>query len=166
MLYPIELRARAHILMLFVSIWGRYFGTIGNMNETLYLQFAPRLAKDVAKVKAALTEKGLPYRDLEGSPKDYSLVLFCLDMDSTEDEIYESAPWLKEQFDYSSLKGLRLMPFLLYHSSEGDIEDQVEENLAETIEAVFSGEFKPYGFDLDSPTPLGEFDTVLHNYEE
>ena len=166
MLYPIELRARAHILMLFVSIWGRHLGKIGSMNETLYLQFSSRLAKDVAKVKAAFEEKGLIHQDLKGAPKDYSLVLFCLDMDSTEEEIYASAPWLKEQFDYSSLKGLRLMPFLLYHSGKGDIEDQVEENLAETIEAVFSGEFKPYGFDLDSSAPLSEFDTVLHNYEE
>ena len=136
------------------------------MSEILYLNYPPRLSDKVAQVKAAFQKEGIPFEDLVSEPKDYSLVLLFLDMDSSEEEIYAAAPWLKQQFDYSSLKALRLMPFLLYRSSEGDIEEQVDDNVADTIEAVFSGEFKPYGFDLDSPTPLREFGTVLHNYEE
>lgn len=166
MLYPIELRARAtYFARLHLGNKARSAYNFG-MSETLYLSYPKRLSAEVSLVKEAFAAKGLSYADLSGSPKDYTLVLLFLNMRSTEEEIYETAPWLQEQFEYSSLKALRLMPFLLYRSSEGDIEDQVEENLAETIESVFSGEFKPYGFDLDSPTPLGEFDTVLHNYEE
>ena len=116
-------------------------------------------------VKASFAESGYPYQDLH-TPIDGSLVLLFLDMDSNPEEIYESAPWLKEQFEYSSFKALRLMPFLLYRSNLGSVEDQVEEHLADTLEEVLSGEFKPYGYDLDAENPLEEFPSVLENYEE
>ena len=114
----------------------------------------------------SLARKGYAIRALSGTPEDGSLVLLMLDMGSSEEEIFSTAPWLKEQFDYSSFKALRLMPFLVYRSSEGDIEQQVEDHLADTLEAVISGEFKPYGYDLDAQDPLLEFPSVLETYEE
>ena len=135
------------------------------MPETMYLCFPKRLEAQVALVKASFAESGYPYQDLD-TPTDGSLVLLFLDMDSSPEEIYESAPWLKEQFEYSSFKALRLMPFLLYRSNLGSVEDQVEEHLADTLEEVLSGEFKPYGYDLDAENPLEEFPSVLENYEE
>jgi hypothetical protein len=135
------------------------------MSETLYLSYPPRLASLVASVKASFDKAGYVYQDLD-QPEDGALVLLFLDMESTPEEIYASALWLKEQFDYSSFKALRLMPFLLYRSSLGDVEEQVDEHLADTLEEVISGEFKPYGYDLDDENPLREFASVLENYEE
>lgn len=135
------------------------------MSETLYLSYPPRLSPIVASVKASFDKAGYAYQDLD-QPEDGSLVLLFLDMESTPEEIYASAPWLKEQFDYSSFKALRLMPFLLYRSCLGDVEEQVDEHLADTLEEVISGEFKPYGYDLDDENPLREFESVLENYEE
>ena len=136
------------------------------MFETLFLSYSKRLEPTASIAIAALKEKGYATELLSGSPKDGSLVLLFLDMESTEGEIYAAAPWLKEQFEYSSLLALRLMPFLLYRSSKGSVEDQVEESLADTLESVISGEFKPYGFDLDAKEPLAEFESVLEGYEE
>ena len=136
------------------------------MSEILYLSYSPRQKALGETVFAALKGRGYDVNELQGAPKDGSLVMLLLDMKSSEDEFFASAPWLKEQFDYSSLRALRLMPFLVYRSSEGDIEEQVEENLADTLEAVISGEFKPYGYDLDAIDPLKEFASVLENYEE
>lgn len=136
------------------------------MTETFYLHFPSRLSETAKTVHNALKDASYDVEALQGAPNDGSLVLFLLDLDCDEEEIYASAPWLKEQFAYSSLKALRLMPFLVYHSGEGDIESLVEERLAETIEAVFSGEFKPFGYDLDAEKPLAEFPSVLESYEE
>ena len=132
----------------------------------MYLSFLPR-QKDVAEsILLSLRSAGYDAKPLLGEPQDKSLVMLLLDMDTKEDELFGSNPWLQAQFEYSSLKALRLMPFLVYRSSLGSVEDQVEENLSDTMEAVISGEFKPYGFDLDSPNPLQEFASVLETYEE
>ena len=58
------------------------------------------------------------------------------------------------------------MPFLIFASSKGSIEDQVEDGFAEVLEEVVSGEFKPYGYDVDAEDPLLEFASVLETYEE
>lgn len=139
---------------------------IVSMSEHFYLSFSPRQSKLGETVLASLSSQGYSVSRLLGSPNDGSLVLLLLDMDCSEEELYASAPWLKEQFTYSSLRALRLMPFLVYRSSLGDIEEQVEEHLADTLEAVISGEFKPYGYDLDAIDPLKEFPGVLETYEE
>lgn len=136
------------------------------MNETLYLSYPPRLSGTIARIKEELLQRGHWSKDVEEDKLEGSLVLLFLDMDSSVEEIYASAPWLKKQFDYSSLKALRLMPFLLYRSSLGSVEDQFEEHLSETVEEVLSGEFKPYGYDLDAADPWEEFESVLENYEE
>ena len=136
------------------------------MNEILYLSYPARMEGHADKVCADLTNKGFRVERLLGQPHDGSLVLLLLDMASKSEEIFASAPWLKEQFDYSSFKALRLMPFLLYSSSLGSVEDQVEERLSDTLEEVVSGEFKPYGYDLDADDPLLEFPSVLETYEE
>lgn len=136
------------------------------MSESLQFVFSPRQRPLGEAIVLALARKGYAIRALSGTPEDGSLVLLMLDMGSSKEEIFSTAPWLKEQFDYSSFKALRLMPFLVYRSSEGDIEQQVEDHLADTLEAVISGEFKPYGYDLDAQDPLLEFPSVLETYEE
>ena len=141
-------------------------GIIVGMNETLYLSYPKRLLPLAQILTKELSKRGYHAEKAPQEPLDGSLVLLLLDMESKEEEIFASAPWLKKQFDYSSLKALRLMPFLFYRSSLGCVDEQVEENLGETLEAVISGEFKPYGFDLDASDPLAEFPSVLETYEE
>ena len=136
------------------------------MNETLYLSYSQRLLPLAELLTKELSKRGYHVEEAPLEPIDGSLVLLLLDMESKEEEIFASAPWLKKQFDYSSLKALRLMPFLFYRSSLGSVDEQVEDSLGETLEAVISGEFKPYGFDLDASDPLAEFPSVLEAYEE
>lgn len=135
-------------------------------HETLYLTYPKRLEVIALKARQALERLSFPCKKLEGAPKDGSLVLVMLDLDSREEEIYSFAPWLKEQFAYSSFKALRVMPFLFYHGQQGDIEEAFDERLSETMESVFSGEFKPFGYDLDAENPLREFPSVYETYEE
>jgi len=136
------------------------------MTESLYLSIPSRLEEDSRIVCDAFKKERIPYEILRSTPEDGTLVLLFLDMESTPEEIYSCAPWIKEQFDYSSFKALRLMPFLIYHSSKGSVEDQVENGLSDTLEEVMSGEFKPFGFDLDAKHPLEEFPSVYETYSE
>ncbi len=161
MLYPIELRARVAIVYPHEGKEDRMLGM-----ETLYLASTARLELLGETLLTALKGKGYEATPLKGEPKDGSLILLLLDMETTEEELYEDLPWLKEQFEYSSYKALRLMPFLFYHSNLGDIEEQFEKYLSDTVEEVLSGEFKPYGYDLDDEDPLKEFPSVLSSYEE
>ena len=136
------------------------------MHETLFLSYPPRMQEKADLLSPLLQKKGYPTAMTDPGNLEGNLVLLFFDMDSTPEEIYDCSPWLKEQFDYSSLKALRLMPFLFYESSKGSVEEQVDEYLADTLEEVISGEFKPYGFDLDAEDPLLEFDSVYETYEE
>ena len=136
------------------------------MKETLYLSYSPRLSGIASIVEKGLTNLGHHVEKANGTNYEGKLVLLLLDLDSSAEEIFSSAPFLKEQFDYSSFRAMRLMPFLVYHGNDGDIEEMVEGGLADTLEEVISGEFKPYGFDLDTENPLAEFESVLENYEE
>ena len=46
-----------------------------------------------------------------------------------------------------------------------NIDDLFEEGLGEVYEELFSGEFKPYGWDLDDENTIQEFERVLEeNY--
>ena len=136
------------------------------MTELLFLSIPSRLEGQAQAVLDAFKKEGIPFEILNTTPKDGSLVLLFLDMDSTPEEIYRSAPWIKDQFTYSSFKALRLMPFLMYRSGEGSVEEQVENGLSDTLEKVMSGEFKPFGFDLDAKHPLEEFPSVYETYSE
>ena len=100
------------------------------------------------------------------SPKEGSVHILLLDSKTSPDELYQDIPWLKEQFDYSSLRGFRLMPFLVFDSREEDVENLDGQPIEETLEEVISGEFKPYGYDKAKENPLEEFLSVLEEYDE
>lgn len=100
------------------------------------------------------------------SPSERAVNILVLDIDTTSEELFEDLPWLKEQFDYSSLRGFRLMPVLVFDSRKDDVENLGDKPIATTLEEVISGEFKPYGYDLAKKNPLEEFLSVLEGYEE
>lgn len=81
-------------------------------------------------------------------------------------ELLSSLGFLRRQKEFSSIPYLKIMPVFLYHSSKEDPETAFEGNAGEVYESIFSGEFKPYGWDLDSQNPEAEFDRVLKSYLE
>jgi hypothetical protein len=96
------------------------------------------------------------------NPEGVILFLF----DSNSKDIIHFFPWMREQNRNSTLPYLKILPIFFYHGKDIDPEAYFEETIQEVYEEIFSGEFKPFGFDLDSINPLMEFDTILDNYQE
>ncbi len=95
-----------------------------------------------------------------------SLILLVFGIDAKKKNYLEEFPWLKEQLERSSIKRFKVMPILVYHSASSDPESLFDGELGNFYESIFSGEFKPYGWDLDSDSPEKEFERVLEQYLE
>ena len=95
-----------------------------------------------------------------------ALTAIILSNDTTLEGLFQAAPWLKEQFEYCSYPHLKLMPIFVYASSKEDPEVAFEGPVGELYEELMSGEFKPFGFDLDAKNPLEEFPRILEEYSE
>ena len=135
------------------------------MNDPILL-FAPnRLLPYEERILPELVSLGLKANKGE-APDTKAVQLLLLDPKTSPEELYTDLPWLKEQFDYSSFRGFRLMPFLIYDSRVDDVENLDDEPIGEIFVDVLSGEFKPYGYDLAKKNPLEEFLSVLEGYEE
>ena len=98
-------------------------------------------------------------------PDELGLALFTKEMDV--EEYLRDVPFLQEQLDYSSIKHLRILPFFIYDGSQDDPEELFEGPTGEFVEEIFSGEFKPYGWDLSSLDNLTELEAIIEvNYAE
>lgn len=96
-----------------------------------------------------------------------TLVVVVLTPSVTSKQLFSSFPWLKGQFALSSYKGFRLMPLIAFDPSKVDIERAYEGSLGETMEEVFSGEFKPFGWDVRKKEADPEFFRILEeSYSE
>ena len=126
------------------------------------VQFASLLdEKTSSSLFDLLAKQGYEVRPVSSSIQPDELVL-CLFGESAKAEDFLSLPWLKEQSDYSSYRYLRVLPFFVYRSSETDPEEAFENGLGDEVEEVFSGEFKPFGFDLDDVDfSLKELDRII-----
>lgn len=93
-----------------------------------------------------------------------SLVILLLSKNLTPIKAFAEFPWLKQQYEHSSIPNLRIMPLYIYDGSKEDLETSFEEKAGENYEEIFSGEFKPFGFDLSSENPLQEWERVLEEY--
>ena len=94
------------------------------------------------------------------------VIIISLTIKSKLDDILSSYNWLEEQFDYSSTHYLKLMPFFIYDSTSDDPEESFDKYVGEIYETIFSGEFKPYCWNLNSKNPEIEFKRVLEQYSE
>ncbi len=94
------------------------------------------------------------------------LVLIPFTSSTDEADLLSTLGFLRRQKDFSSIPYLKIMPVFLYHSSKEDPEVAFEGNAGKVYEDIFSGEFKPYGWDLDAIHPEIEFDRVLESYLE
>ena len=94
------------------------------------------------------------------------IVILILSKGVTLEGLLARNKWLKEQFEYCSYPYLRLMPFVAYRSSVEDFDSLWGNEIEEVYEELISGEFKPYGWDLDDPKSKIEFARILEEYEE
>ena len=133
----------------------------------LFLAYA---LKDEAKASSVLTHLSEIGYDIAPIPSfidpEAGIYLVLFSKDTKEEELLSACPWIKEQFAYSSLRGLRVMPFYVYSSLEEDVEASFEGEVGQLYENVFSGEFKPYGYDVSRSDPEIEFARVLEEYSE
>ena len=93
-----------------------------------------------------------------------SLAAIILSNQTTMEGLFQAAPWLEEQYEYCSYPHLKLMPIFVYSSKKEDPEEAFEGPVGEIYEELMSGEFKPFGFDVDAKNPLEEFPRILEEY--
>ena len=129
--------------------------------EPLQLAFIQNDRSIAEKIALSLSEGGFEVTLVQKSIDPKKIVLVLLTKDSVEKELYSSFPWLKEQNDFSSYRGFRLMPLFAYDSTKEDPEKIFEGEFGEMMEEVFSGEFKPFGWDLSEKKMSPEFVRVL-----
>ncbi len=137
------------------------------MEKKLQIACAPIDRAKAEAVASSLRKDGFEVA-LIGKEIDPKLVtLVVLTGDTTKDALYEACPWLEQQFESSSYRGWRLMPFFPYHGAFLEGEKEFEDKVNDLYEEIFSGEFKPYGWALDDPKTIEEFRFVLEDgYEE
>lgn len=137
------------------------------MNEILQFAYLERNADIAKKIISQIEEKGYKIQEVSAELKyENALIFLIFDKNATKEEYDLKFPWLKNQLEYSSIKKFKLMPIFIYHSKVDEPESLFDGPIGEFYESIFSGEFKPYGYDLDNLNPLDEFDNVLENYLE
>ena len=155
-----------HIVRLNLYQWRPCCGIFANMEEKLQIAFAKGQDDIAAETLSALWNAGYP-AEIASNPIDPArIVILILYKGSSLDGLFANNPWLKEQFEYCSYPYLRLLPFVPYHSKSEDFDALWEENIEDVYENLISGEFKPYGWDLDDPNSKAEFARILEEYEE
>lgn len=133
----------------------------------LEIAHAPSEEEIGKKIAENLSSFGYEVVKIEEKPlseKDVILALFT--SETEEDDFLKALPWLAKQREYASIRHLKVMPFYVYHSSKEDPEVSFEGKPGKLCEDVFSGEFKPFGWDLDAVNPAAEFPRVLEEYSE
>lgn len=137
------------------------------MEKHLQLAYVCKNRSDAEKIGLILAENGFEVELAQKEIDPEKVVLLLLEKGDEEDEFLKELPWLEEQTAFSSYRGFRLMPLLAFHPRREDPEALYEEGIGEVIESLISGEFKPFGWDLDSSELDSEFLRVLEeNYSE
>lgn len=133
----------------------------------LLLSYTEIEEKDAAKLAEGLKELGYKTVRIQEKPEDdENVLLLLLNRNSRKEAIEKESPWIKNQFDFSSIPHLKIMPVFLYHPEDGDPEVQFENTVLDIYEELFSGEFKPFAWNLDENEPDKEFLRVLDEYSE
>lgn len=133
----------------------------------LQLLFPQSLVRRADEVASSLKKAGFV---VTLNPKDFDenelgLALFIKEMDP--ESYLEDVPFIKQQLDYSSVKHLRILPFFIYDGKEDDPEELFEGPTGEFVEEIFSGEFKPYGWDISRDDNIKELVEIIEeNYAE
>ena len=136
------------------------------MNQ-IQLLYPRSIKEELLPLISGLTKKGINVLEnpIVFNPDEVGMACFKKEMDV--DAYLEEIPLLKQQLDYSSIKHLRILPFFIYNGKEDDPEELFEGETGEFVESIFSGEFKPYGWDTSKEDNLSELLEILEeNYSE
>lgn len=133
------------------------------MNKRLQIACLDSDEEMMGKVADDLIREGYDVNFLGDFDGDIPL-LFVLNKDLTKEKAFELYPWLKEQFVLSSIPNLRILPFVVYDGSKIDIDSLWDNGIGDNYEAIFSGEFKPYGWDTNNENAIEEFNRVIEEY--
>ncbi len=137
------------------------------MEKQLQLAYLPTDRTLAEQIGLSLSESGFDVTLVNENVDPNLLVVVLLTPLSKSEDLFSCFPWLKSQFELSNFKGFRLMPLLAFDPKKTDIEKAYEGELGETMEKVFSGEFKPFGWDISKKGTDPEFFRVLEeNYSE
>lgn len=136
------------------------------MNDAIQLYFASVDAQKADIFRQALLASGYAIKANPLPVNPEGLTAIILSEDTTLEGLFESAPWIKEQYEYCSYPYLKMMPVFVYDSRKEDPEEAFEGPLGELYEELMSGEFKPFGFDQAKENPLEEFQRILESYLE
>ena len=137
------------------------------MEKNLQLAYESQNRDLALKIGRILGENGFEIKLVQKDIDPKKITLILININSKEETLFSSLPWLKDQFGYSSLKGFRLFPILVYSPSKEDPEALFEGELGRLYENVFSGEFKPFGWNEESDVLDPEFKRILEeSYSE
>jgi hypothetical protein len=134
-------------------------------NMTISLAYDPIDKANAGLLAAFLNQNGFVVKD-DGAFEKKGILALVMTSKSQLEKLMKANPWVKDEFSRSSTAGLRVLPLLIYDSSEEKLDD-VWTN-AEKIYAIMSEEFKPYAYDIhDLKGSLVEFKRVIKDeYEE
>ena len=135
--------------------------------QTIQLLYPSNLRDAIFPLEAGLTSEGyaLVHNPIDYDENALGIAIFIPEMDA---EAYlKEVPFLAKQLDYSSIKYLRVLPLLIYDSKKVDVESLFDGPTGEFVESIFSGEFKPYGWNLSNDDNLTELTHIIEeNYAE
>lgn len=137
------------------------------MEKNLQLAYESQNRDLALKIGRILGENGFEIELVQKDIDPKKVILILININSKEETLFSSLSWLKDQFGYSSLKGFRLFPILVYSPSKEDPEALFEGEFGRLYENVFSGEFKPFGWNEESGVLDPEFKRILEeSYSE
>ena len=137
------------------------------MEKNLQLAYEDQNRDLALKMGRILGENGFKVELVQEDIDPKKVTLILINIYSKEETLFSCLPWLKDQFGFSSLKGFRLFPILVYSPSKEDPEVLFEGELGELYENVFSDEFKPFGWNEESNVLDPEFKRILEeSYSE
>ena len=137
------------------------------MEKSLQLAYLSKNRPEAEKIALILSENGFEVELVQKEVNPSEVVLLLLMQKDEEKSLLQELPWLQEQAEYSSYRGFRLMPLLAFHPQKEDPEALWEEGIGGVIEGLLSGEFKPFGWDLDRKDLDPEFLRILEeSYSE
>lgn len=133
------------------------------MNKHIQIACIEEDEDKMGEVANILIRKGYDIYFLGNFDGDFPL-LFVLNKEMSKEKAFELYPWLKEQFEHSSIPNLKILPFIVYESSKTSIDSLWDSGIGDNYEEIFSGEFKPYGWDLDDEKASEEFERIIEEY--
>ncbi len=137
------------------------------MENSLQLAYEDQNREIALRIGRILAENGFSVNLVQEAIDPKMVTLVLTNARSEKETLFSCLPWLKDQYAYSSLKGFRLFPILAFSPSKEDPEALFEGKLGELYEEVFSGEFKPFGWNTEKENLDPEFKRILEeSYSE